>query len=270
MEAAEITTENQNAEAEQPQAKAGFEVKLDAFSGPLDLLCHLVDIRQMDPLSLNLTELVTQYVQFLLTSERTTLNEIAEFFSFASRLLQRKVRSLFPRQNDEDEPQEIIDDGDDGMTEEELRRLMENFRPYRAAAARLAKFQQDRESYFVRVPDEDSNPFYDLGDLYSLASRWWSLIEEYNRRRGGSSYGDDTSFIDDIPDAVPEEHQVDQRMDELKLILTNKRVSLRDLLEERSKKQLIVTLLALLEMSRLGLVNIIQNETLGEVEIVSA
>ena len=90
--------------------RRGFEVQLGAFSGPLDLLCHLVESREMDPAKLNLTELVSQYVQFLLDSNRTTLNEMAEFFAFASRLLLRKVRSLFPQQPGEEAAEDISDD----------------------------------------------------------------------------------------------------------------------------------------------------------------
>ncbi len=59
--------------------RRGFEVQLGAFSVRLTL-CHLVESREMDPAQLNLTELVSQYVRFLVNSKRTTLNEMAEFF----------------------------------------------------------------------------------------------------------------------------------------------------------------------------------------------
>ena len=63
---------------------------------------------------------------------------------------------------------------------------------------------------------------------------------------------------DEIPDAVPEERQIEERMDELMRIVAGRRLPLGELLAERSKKTLIVTLLALLELSRLGMVHIIQ------------
>lgn len=247
--------------------RRGFEVQLEAFSGPLDLLCHLVESSEMDAARLNLTELVSQYVQFLLNSKRTTLNEMAEFFGFASRLLLRKVRSLFPRQQDEEEPEPANDD--DIETEGELQRMLENFRPYRAAADYLAALQMEREKSFVRIVDEESIPFYDIGDLYSLSSRWWELLDRYNARHRQEDYEEEAPW-DDIPDAVPEERQVEDRMDELILLVRGKRMNLAELLGERNKKTLIVTLLALLEMSRLGMVRIIQNDTLGDVEIAAA
>lgn len=251
------------------EGEAGFEVQLGDFSGPLDLLCHLVENREMEPSKLNLTELVTQYVSFLLNSKRTTLNEMAEFFSFASRLLLRKVHSLFPSQGG-NEMEEPASDEDYAETEEELRHMLEAFRPYRVAASRLARFQQERERYFVRIADEESVPFYDLGDLYGLASLWWGLLDRYSERARTGDYEDDSPW-DDIPDAIPEERQVEQRMDEL-LHQLRKEISLplNELLHEKSRKTLIVTLLALLEMSRMGMVRISQTETLGDVVIAAA
>ena len=159
--------------------RRGFEVQLGAFSGPLDLLCHLVESREMDPAQLNLTELVSQYVRFLVNSKRTTLNEMAEFFSFASRLLLRKVHSLFPAQRDAAEDEDLADE-DMYTDEEELMRMLEIFRPYRNGAGYLAAIQKERECSFIRIADEESTPFYDLGDLYGLASLWWQMLDRYN------------------------------------------------------------------------------------------
>ena len=241
----------------------GFEVQLEAFSGPLDLLCHLVESREMDPAKLNLTEVITQYVQFLVNSKRTTLNEMAEFFSFASKLLLRKVHSLFPVQREVEED-EFMPEEDQFADEEEIKRMLEVFRPYRNSAAHLAVLQSKRERSFVRIADEDSSPFYDLGDLYGLASLWWEMLDRYNEKMFCVDQRED-SLWDDIPDAIPEERQVEERMEELLRTIRKKELSLRDLLEEKNKKILIVTLLALLEMSRLGMIRITQSETLGDV-----
>ena len=94
-------------------------------------------------------------------------------------------------------------------------------------------------------------------------------MEQYNERHRNMDY-EENNVWDEIPDAVPEERQVEARMEELMSELKGKRITLKELLQERNKKNLIVTLLALLEMSRLGMVQLIQHETLGDVEIASA
>lgn len=213
----------------------GFEVQLEAFSGPLDLLCHLVESREMDPAKLNLTEVITQYVQFLVNSKRTTLNEMAEFFSFASKLLLRKVHSLFPVQREVEED-EFLPEEDQFADEEEIKRMLEVFRPYRNSAAHLAVLQSKRERSFVRIADEDSSPFYDLGDLYGLASLWWEMLDRYNEKMFCVDQRED-SLWDDIPDAIPEERQVEERMEELLRTIRKKELSLRDLLEEEKIKK---------------------------------
>ena len=134
--------EGSEASAPEGRSEAGFEVHLGSFSGPLDLLCHLVESREMDAVKLNLTELVTQYIDFLVRAKGATLNELADFFSFASRLLLRKVDSLFPDRAPA--PDEILPEEDDFVSEEELAFIMNRYRPYRAAARWLAAAKEDR------------------------------------------------------------------------------------------------------------------------------
>lgn len=250
-------------------AQAGFEVRLSGFSGPLDLLCHLVEAREMDALSLNLTELVTQYIDFLVRAKGATLNEMAEFFSFASRLLLRKVHSLFPGQEPEDSS-ELLPDDEAVESEEELRFIIGRYRPYRAAARRLAAFKAERERSFLRVTDVEDNYYYDIGDLETLASRWWETCARYEERIRAAEYDGEAMLWDEIPDAVPEERQIEERMEELRRIVAcGRTLPLAELLTDRNPKTLIVTLLALLELSRMGEVHIIQPETLGGVEIAA-
>lgn len=259
----------------------GFQVTLGDFSGPLDLLCHLVESRAMDASSLKLTEVLSQYVSYMLVAKKATLPELAEFFSLASRLLLRKVRALIPRLDGSDadaadpgladgEDVDLLDD--DGMDEETLQMLLERFKPYRTAAAVLQEKKERRERHFVRISDEGGPPWFDIGDLYGLSTLWWGLIEDYSRHRAA---GTESGFLMEIPDAVPEEVQVDRRMEEIRALLGESgHRTLRGLLEhfggDGLRSGLIVTLLALLELSRLGQLNLAQSEQWGEVEIAAA
>ena len=260
---AEELSSEKNAENRAP----GFEVRLGSFSGPLDLLCHLVESRELDAVKLNMFELVSQYISFLVSARGATLNELAEFFSFASRLILRKVHSLLPGQEAEDE--EELPPEDYIQSPEELEAILSRYKPYRAAARRLASAKEEREKYFLRVMDEEDNYYYDLGDLETLASKWWETLARYEERTQTEAYDSDEALWDEIPDAMPEERQIEQRMSELMFIVKGKRQPLAALLSDRNPKTLIVTLLALLEMSRMGLVHLIQQETLGGVEIAA-
>jgi segregation and condensation protein A len=249
-----------------------FLITLGDFSGPLDLLCHLVESRSMDAASVKLTDVLSQYVSYALSAKKATLAELAEFFSLASRLLLRKVRSLLPRVDGGDETadaQTVDEDvlGGSEMGEEELRVILERFMPYRAAALRLLEMKGERERSFVRISDEGGPPWFDIGDLYGLSTLWWGLIEERTQRAAARR---ESSFMAEIPDAVPEEVLVEARMgDVMKLIGEGGKSSLRALLSSFGGG-LIVTLLALLELSRLGRITLEQGDVWEDVFIAVA
>ncbi|MDR2779731.1 MAG: segregation/condensation protein A [Synergistaceae bacterium] len=250
---------------------AAFQITLQDFSGPLDLLCHLVESNAMEASSVKLADVLSQYVSYLVTAQKTSLAEIAEFFSLASRLLIRKVRSLLPKTSDEDGSaagDETFDgDGaeDDELSEETLAAMLERFKPYRLAVVRLDEMKMRRERSFVRISDEGGPPWFDIGDLYSLATLWWNLADEYARSRARSPM---TDFMEDIPDAAPQEVQVDGRMDDIRSLLAKtQKTKLSSLLEYFGGGALIVTLLALLELSRLGGLGMTQAQEWGDVEI---
>jgi segregation and condensation protein A len=247
-----------------------FQVTLGEFSGPLDLLCHLVESSAIDASTLKLTDVLAQYVSYLLTSRKATLSELAEFFSLASRLLIRKVRSLLPRAQetyDEEagEASTSSDEDDDSLDEETLNVMLERFRPYRSAAARLGVMKESRDRSYVRISDDAGPPWFDIGDLWGLATLWWNIIGEYSRLKESRTFD---GFTNEIPDATPEEVLVEHRMEEVRISLGETgRTSLSRLLARFGPRDLIVTILALLELSRLGRLNIDQPQEWGDVEI---
>jgi segregation and condensation protein A len=242
--------------------RPAFEVRLEGFSGPLDLLCALVESRRVDPTTVRLSSLLEQYVLFLAQGERVSLPELAEFFALAGRLILRKVRALLPQ----DEPD--VAEAADLPEEEEERDLSETlarYRPYRAAAAWLAERKRERERRFVRESEEGPSA-YEAGDLYALASLWWLRVEERSRARKADREGWEEEFF---PRMIPEEVQVERRMEEIGEILAREgAASLEGLLTERSRARLLVTLLALLELSRLGRLRLVQSDLWGEIALV--
>ncbi|MDR1021600.1 MAG: segregation/condensation protein A [Synergistaceae bacterium] len=255
-------------------ANESFQLTLGDFSGPLDLLCHLVESRSIDASSVKLTEVLSQYVAYMLTAKKATLSELAEFFSLASVLLLRKVRSLMPGPDREDgrEPHDADCDadalGDEEPDEERLKEMLERFKPYRAAALVLSSLKESRERFFTRVSDESGPPWFDIGDLYGLATLWWRLIKERSRHRAART---ESVFMADIPDAVPEEILVEQRMgDILRCLGDVSETSLGGLISLFGNGELVVTLLALLELSRLGKVSLSQNGVWEDVLIAAA
>jgi segregation and condensation protein A len=248
------------------------EIAIEGFSGPLDLLCHLVESREMQASKIKMAQLVRIYGAYLSKTKKASMDTLVEFFFMVAGLLLQKTLSLLPS-----EPMEIeADDPDFQISEEELAAQLERYRPYRAATAWLeARKMQEERCYRRDAAKEEANvgePRYDIGDLYFLSRIWWGLIERKRQRPSddpGISFDDDV--WDGMPEALPEESQIQTRIAELEEKLTvGPELSLNALWAlSPTVKVLVVTLLAVLEMCRMGKVTIEQDTLFSDVKIRS-
>ncbi len=256
-----------------------FEVSVDGFSGPLDLLCHLVESRQMQASRIKVAHLVRIYGAYLARTRSASAETIAEFFFMAAGLLLEKTRSLLPESapgagTDCEEPDPDVD-------EEAFLETLARYRPYRKAARWLWERREREMRYFRRVVEEDAVPEaprpeeleYDIGDLYFLSRVWWGLFERWTRSRGRDENAlwnevEDAEWSG-IPEALPEESQIQARIGELEEQLArDSLLSLRTLCgAAKSVKLLVVTLLALLEMCRMGKISIEQETLFSDVTV---
>jgi segregation and condensation protein A len=112
-------------------AGQSFEVRLDVFEGPLQLLLHLIESRQLDILTVPLAHLADAYVAFLATNPVDPVN-LSEFVATAAQLILLKSRRLLPGEAEPAVGQEA-----DEPDEEELRRRLIEYRALRDAAVAL-------------------------------------------------------------------------------------------------------------------------------------
>ena len=89
-----------------------YEVKLDAFNGPLDLLLHLIHKYEIDIYDIPMKALTEQYMQYVHAMKEVEINIASEYLVMASELLMIKSRLLLPQQeteNDlEEDPREAV------------------------------------------------------------------------------------------------------------------------------------------------------------------
>lgn len=101
-----------------------YEVKLEAFSGPLDLLLHLIHRLEIDIYDIPMAEITQQYIDHIHAMQVLELNEASEYLVMAATLLAIKSRMLLPIHEGELEDAEIEIDGPDPR-EELVQRLIE-------------------------------------------------------------------------------------------------------------------------------------------------
>ena len=97
-----------------------YEIKLENFEGPLDLLCHLVDKNKMDIYQVNISKITDQYMEYIKQMEEQKLEVTSEFIIMASTLLYIKSKGLLPNEVEEEAE----------LTEEELVRRIIEYRKY--------------------------------------------------------------------------------------------------------------------------------------------
>ncbi|MDR2137867.1 MAG: segregation/condensation protein A [Synergistaceae bacterium] len=252
------------------------EVAIEGFSGPLDLLCHLVEKRQMQASKIKMTQLVRIYGAYLSKTKKASVETLAEFFFMMARLLLQKTLSLLPAPEAALEA-DINEDGDLAISEEELLERLARYRPYRSATAWLEERKARQDRYFRRIVSEEETyqgePTYDIGDLYFLSRIWWGLLEKKKKKTAFSDFASENfeEEWDGMPEALPEEAQIQSRIAELEdKLAASSHLSLNALWAlSPSVKVLVVTLLAVLEMCRMGKVTIEQDALFSDVRILA-
>lgn len=88
-----------------------YEVKLDAFNGPLDLLLHLIQKFEIDIYDIPMQELTEQYMQYVHAMKQLEINIASEYLVLASELLMIKSKMLLPQSTSDmdvdDDPRKI-------------------------------------------------------------------------------------------------------------------------------------------------------------------
>ena len=126
-----------------------FEVTLEQFNGPLDLMLFLIKDKKLDLFALNIVELADQYIAFLNQAESQKLEIASEYISELAGLIEFKSKRLLPRDKSELEAKELQDQETDLV-----RRLIE-YQRYKEVSQELAERFNDRMLHFTTPVSTD-------------------------------------------------------------------------------------------------------------------
>ncbi|AXI11156.1 segregation/condensation protein A [Oceanobacillus zhaokaii] len=124
-----------------------YQVELDVFEGPLDLLLHLINQQEIDIYDIPMAEITKQYMEFIHTMHKLELNIASEYLVMAASLVAIKSQLLLPNQSIDDEAEEYMED----PREELIGRLIE-YRKYKEAAQKLKEKEIESNQIFTRPP----------------------------------------------------------------------------------------------------------------------
>lgn len=241
-------------------------VKLEVFEGPLDLLLHLIEKNKVDIYDIPIVEITAQYLEYIQAMETEDMNVMSEFLVMAATLLDIKCRMLLPK--------EVNEEGEEEDPRAELVQKLLEYKMYKYMSYELRDRQVDAGRTLFKVMTlpkeiEDYKPPINFQELLGDAdlSKLQNLFRTVMRRQEDkidpvrSNFG---RIEKDEIDIEAKSAYIEQ------YVHTHKTFSFRTLLEkQRSKMELIVTFLVVLEMMKTGLISIVQEEIFDDIMITS-
>ena len=236
-----------------------YEVKIDAFEGPLDLLLHLVKESKVDIWDIKIVDITEQYLNYIQAMEKLNLNIASEYLVMASELIEMKSKMLLPRVKDEEEMEE------EDPREVLIRRLVE-YQKYKDMTKNFKELESLRHEFYTNAP-ENLKESAEEGTVVSGEVTLDDLMlafQKFLERKKASQPLSTT--------VTKKEITVEERRKSIRSILKKKgKVDFFELFEVVTKEYIVVTFLAILEMAIKSEVMIYQENDFEQiiVEVVS-
>ena len=233
-----------------------YNLKLENFEGPLDLLCHLIDKNKMDIYDINLSEITDQYIEYINNMEEMNLEVTSEFLVMASTLLYIKSKNLLPNQV-EDEKE---------LTEEELLHRIIEYKKYKEITARFREMYAKGEMTFFKAPEQIELPKQKLEVEYNkekISDAYAEILE-----KSASRLNQNAKNIEKI--AITETYTVGEKVkDMFRALLHHKKFVFNNLFSNKkcSKPEIVTAFTGLLELSRRSKVLTSQEELFGNITV---
>ena len=125
-----------------------FNVSLDQFEGPLDLMLHLVHTNKLDLFELKLDVLATQYIAYIRHALDKGLDVSSEYLVEFTSLMEYKSRKLLPKKQEI----EVEEDSYQEDPAQAMARRLQEYEKCKQEAAMLARLHEIRQSQFDRAP----------------------------------------------------------------------------------------------------------------------
>ena len=233
-----------------------YQVNLNNFQGPLDLLLFFIRRDELDIYDIPISSITSEFVSVIKEWEQMNMVVAGEFIDMASLLMRIKVKLLIPRP-DLDEEGENIDPRD-----ELIQKLVE-YKRYRDAAEMLKTLGKAKKQLFVRqfkqvhLIENDDNlgdifgdvSLYDLAKTFKIAMENRPVISQFELTREPIQLEKQKEFL-------------------IKFFDGDGKLKFSSLLEKiRNRVEIIVTFLAILDLVREGVCTLNQNNIFGDIEL---
>lgn len=229
-----------------------LEVFLEAFEGPLDLLLYLIKKQNIDILEINVADITDQYMAYVDLMQSNQFELAAEYMVMAAMLAEIKSRILLPRQEEEE-----AEEDDPRM---QLIRRLQEYERYKQAAQdldELPRMDRDIHRAGAALPEIERiapEPDVDLNDVLMTLAKVLKRADMFEHHH-----------------VQMETLSTREKMSEILVRITSEKfvplVSL--LIREEGRLGVVVTFLAVMELLKDSLIDIVQSEPFGPIHVKS-
>ena len=227
-----------------------LEIILEAFEGPLDLLLYLIRRQNLDILEIDVAEITKQYMGYIDLMSTIQLELASEYLVMAAMLAEIKSRILLPRQ--------VAEDDHEGDPRAELIRRLQDYERFKMAAEdidEMPRMGRDIYQASAESPDKKNEKQYSEVHMQELLM---ALSDVMKRAEMFESHH-----------IQLEKLSTRERMSQILENIRDKQFVPFATLFKKSEGRLgvVVTFLAIMELIRESLVEIVQNESFGPIHI---
>ena len=229
-----------------------YKVTIDKFEGPLDLLLHLIKKSNINIVDINIVDITKQYLEYIHEMEEMNLDIASEYLTMAAELIEMKSKILLPQQEEdvEDDRQNLIN------------RLID-YEQYKQVIERFKTLELDRRDEFTKTP-EDLRKYDCVSEIHlnqditlnDLVKAFNIFLEKKEKEKPLNTK------------ITTKEYSVTKRSEEIKQILNKrKKITFNELFKEYNKSYVVVTFLAILNLSKKENIKLKQDNNFKEIYI---
>ena len=228
-----------------------YDIILDDFTGPMDLLLSLIKKNEMDIMNIKLEVIIDEYLEYIKKMQEMNLDVASSYLVMSSELLEIKSRMLLPKSEDEEEEED---------PKERLINRLALYQKYKDSIEGFKELESERNNYYTKIPSslseyqDEKKALIDNVTIDDLVNAFKKFLERVEEEKPLNTK------------VTKKELSVDDEIKSIKNKLKNKKkISFFDLFEVRNKEHIVVTFLAILEMAKKRELKIYQESNFGNI-----
>jgi segregation and condensation protein A len=232
-----------------------YQVKIDEFEGPLDLLLHLIKESNIDIYDIKISEITEQYLSYIKAMESLNLSVASEYLVMAAELIEMKSRVLLPNKNEEKQ------DEFEEQPESSLIKRLVDYKHYKEITSKFKELEQNRSEIFTKLPSnideyKEALPPQESHSVSLLLDAFSKFLERNEQNKPLHTK------------VASKELSVSERITKIRNVLSSKNeVKFESLFDEWNKGYIVVTFLAILQMAKEQEITIEQSEIFDSIYI---